>query len=73
MSRWTGRTRRLAWSAIAGFDHKEFPACLDKLPAPEVIASAIVDDLTAALAEFEAVAARLETSVWSGQSSNSCV
>jgi len=31
------------------------------LPAPEVIAREIVEDLTAALAEFEAVAAALET------------
>lgn len=33
---------------------------LDNLPAPEVIAREIVEDLTAALAEFEAVAAALE-------------
>jgi type I restriction enzyme M protein len=33
---------------------------LDELPAPEVIAREIVEDLTAALAEFEAVAAALE-------------
>jgi type I restriction enzyme M protein len=33
---------------------------LDNLPAPEVIAREIVDDLTAALAEFESVAAALE-------------
>ncbi|MDJ1372442.1 class I SAM-dependent DNA methyltransferase [Gulosibacter molinativorax] len=32
---------------------------LDSLPAPEVIAQEIVDDLSAALAEFEAVAAAL--------------
>jgi type I restriction enzyme M protein len=32
----------------------------DNLPAPEVIAREIVDDLTAALAEFEAVASALE-------------
>ena len=32
----------------------------DNLPAPEVIAREIVEDLTAALAEFEAVAAALE-------------
>jgi len=32
----------------------------DKLPAPEIIAREIVEDLTAALAEFEAVAAALE-------------
>lgn len=31
-------------------------------PAPEVIACEIVEDLTAALAEFEAVAAALEAS-----------
>ena len=33
---------------------------LDNLPAPDVIAREIVEDLTAALAEFEAVAAALE-------------
>jgi type I restriction enzyme M protein len=33
---------------------------LDNLPAPEVIAREIVEDLTAALAEFEAVASSLE-------------
>jgi type I restriction enzyme M protein len=33
---------------------------LDSLPAPEVIAREIVEDLTAALVEFEAVAASLE-------------
>ncbi|MCH1883042.1 class I SAM-dependent DNA methyltransferase [Agrococcus sp. ARC_14] len=33
---------------------------LDDLPAPEIIAREIVEDLTAALAEFEAVAAALE-------------
>ena len=33
---------------------------LDNLPAPEVIARKIVEDLTAALVEFEAVAAALE-------------
>ena len=33
---------------------------LDNLPAPEVVAREIVEDLTAALAEFEAVAAALE-------------
>lgn len=33
---------------------------LDHLPAPEVIAREIVEDLTAALAEFEAVASALE-------------
>jgi hypothetical protein len=33
---------------------------LDDLSAPEVIAREIVDDLTAVLAEFEAVAAALE-------------
>jgi type I restriction enzyme M protein len=35
---------------------------MDNLPAPEVIAREIVEDLTAALAEFEAVAAALEAS-----------
>ncbi|MGI8535345.1 MAG: hypothetical protein ACR2K2_02405 [Mycobacteriales bacterium] len=33
---------------------------LDNLPAPEVIAREIVEDLTVALVEFEAVAAALE-------------
>jgi len=33
---------------------------LDNLPSPDVIAREIVEDLTAALAEFEAVAAALE-------------
>ena len=33
---------------------------IDNLPAPEVIAREIVEALTAALAEFEAVAAALE-------------
>jgi len=33
---------------------------LDNLPAPEIIAREIVEDLTAALVEFEAVAAALE-------------
>jgi hypothetical protein len=33
---------------------------LDNLPAPEIIAREIVDDLTAALAQFEAVAIALE-------------
>jgi type I restriction enzyme M protein len=33
---------------------------IDNLPTPEVIAREIVEDLTAALAEFEAVAAALE-------------
>jgi type I restriction enzyme M protein len=37
---------------------------LDNLPAPEVIAREIVEDLTAALAEFEAVASALESSTW---------
>src|SRR3954470_5946549 len=35
---------------------------LDNLPAPEIIAREIVEDLTAALVEFEAVAAALEAS-----------
>ena len=34
---------------------------LDSLPAPDVIAREIVEDLTAALAEFEAIAAALES------------
>jgi type I restriction enzyme M protein len=36
---------------------------LENLPAPEVIAREIVEDLTAALAEFEAVAAALATNM----------
>jgi type I restriction enzyme M protein len=36
---------------------------LDNLPAPEIIAREIVEDLTAALAEFEAVALTLESPV----------
>ncbi len=39
---------------------------VDSLPAPEVIAREIVEDLTAALAEFEAVAAALENGRGSG-------
>ena len=35
---------------------------LDNLPAPEVIACEIVEDLTTALAEFAAVADTLESS-----------
>ncbi|MFZ0161059.1 MAG: class I SAM-dependent DNA methyltransferase [Kineosporiaceae bacterium] len=38
---------------------------LDNLPAPEVIAREIVEDLTAALVEFEAVAAALEAAATS--------
>lgn len=33
---------------------------VDRLPSPDVIAREIVEDLTAALAEFEAVAVALE-------------
>ena len=36
---------------------------IDNLPAPEVIAREIVEDLTAALVEFEAVAAVLEARI----------
>ena len=39
----------------------------DRLPAPEVIAREIVDDLTAAPAEFEAVAAALEEAAGPGE------
>ena len=39
---------------------------LNNLPVPEVIAREIVEDLTAALAEFEAVAAALEASAGVG-------
>ncbi len=35
---------------------------MDNLPAPEIIAREIVEDLTAALVEFEAVAAALRRS-----------
>ena len=33
---------------------------MDNVPAPEIIAREIVEDLTAALAEFDAMAAALE-------------
>jgi type I restriction enzyme M protein len=39
---------------------------MDNLPPPEVIAREIVEDLTAALAEFEAVANALESSAQTG-------
>lgn len=42
---------------------------LDSLPAPDVIAREIVEDLTAALAEFEAVAAALEVAALSSSDS----
>ncbi|WP_241095416.1 class I SAM-dependent DNA methyltransferase [Leucobacter sp. CX169] len=42
---------------------------LDSLPAPDVIAREIVEDLTAALAEFEAVAAALEEAALSSSDS----
>jgi len=42
---------------------------LDSLPAPEVIAREIVEDPTAALAEFEAVAADLEAARQMGSTS----
>jgi type I restriction enzyme M protein len=50
----TRRTSTLTWLKDASLED------VDDLPAPEVIAREIVDDLTAALAEFEAVAAALE-------------
>lgn len=37
---------------------------MDNLPAPEIIAREMVEDLTAALAEFEAVAAALEVGTY---------
>lgn len=40
---------------------------LDSLPSPDVLAREIVEDLTAALAEFEAVAAALEEQFGTGQ------
>ena len=40
---------------------------MDNLPAPEIIAREIVEDLTAALAEFEAVAAALEAAAAPGE------
>lgn len=42
---------------------------LDSLPSPDVIAREIVEDLTAALAEFEAVAAALEEAALSSNDS----
>jgi type I restriction enzyme M protein len=41
---------------------------MDNLPAPEIIAREIVEDLTAALAEFEAVAVALELAAADGGS-----
>lgn len=41
---------------------------LDNLPGPDVIAREIVEDLSAALAEFEAVAASLEAQLQQGRS-----
>jgi type I restriction enzyme M protein len=41
---------------------------LDNLPSPDVIAREIVEDLTAALAEFEAVATSLESQLRVGES-----
>ena len=43
---------------------------LDNLPSPDVIAREIVEDLTAALAEFEAVAAAVEAQL--GDRRRSC-
>ena len=40
---------------------------MDNLPAPAVIAREIVEDLTAALVEFEAVAAALKASATNAQ------
>jgi type I restriction enzyme M protein len=40
---------------------------MDNLPAPEIIAREIVEDLTAALAEFEAVAVALELAAADGE------
>ena len=42
---------------------------MDNLPAPEIIAREIVEDLTAALTEFEAVAAALEAAAGSSAES----
>ena len=36
---------------------------MDNLPPPEVIAQEIVEDLQAALAEFEAIAASLQSKI----------
>lgn len=70
----TGRTESERWKAfsydeIVGRDKANLDITwlkddsledLDNLPSPDVIAREIVEDLTAALAEFEAVAAALE-------------
>jgi hypothetical protein len=45
---------------MVGADGREAREDLDNLPAPEVIAREIVEDVTAALVDFEAVAAALE-------------
>jgi type I restriction enzyme M protein len=47
--------------------HDESLEDMDTLPSPEVIAREIVEDLTAALAEFEEVAAALEASATPAQ------
>lgn len=53
--------RPAVWSkVIADDDRRRCREDADNLPAPEVIAREIVEDLTAALAEFEAVASALE-------------
>jgi type I restriction enzyme M protein len=39
---------------------------MDNVPSPDVIAREIVEDLTAALVEFEAVAAALEAQLGQG-------
>jgi hypothetical protein len=46
-----------------GATHRLSLAGLDNLPAPEIIAREIVDDLTAALEDFSAAAAALEATV----------
>jgi len=64
------RFKRFAYEELVGRDKASLDLTwlkddsledLDNLPSPDVIAREIVEDLTAALAEFEAVAAALES------------
>jgi hypothetical protein len=63
----TGTASPARPAGCAGSSHRPWLEDADNLPAPEVIAREIVEDLTAALAEFEAVAASLEAASTSGE------
>lgn len=56
-------TRRILISPGSGLSRLED---MDNVPSPDVIAREIVEDLTAALVEFEAVAAALEAQLGQG-------